>query len=290
MAVNLSSLAAQRQEVYVNAKAVFKPNQRVKITAFSDATYKLDGWEAREKRRTSSVPKEESETDTEKNAADSMRRARNKVYEIAAANEDFRYFVTLTLDREKVDRYDPEEVGRKVNKWLSNAANRKDLKYLVVGELHEDGAIHFHGLFNESEVRMQDSGTVKVAGHKKPIKQATARRLHIPDQEWQHVFNVADYSYGFSSALELPDDGDTREAVARYITKYITKKLKKVFGKWYWAGGEGLKRELPYRKLNLDYSALDGEEYAVPNSNKKVKYAELSIEQWEALTAERSNV
>ena len=40
---------------------------------------------------------------------DNMKRAIDKAFEIGLCNE-FQYFITLTLDKTKIDRYDPEKI------------------------------------------------------------------------------------------------------------------------------------------------------------------------------------
>lgn len=61
---------------------------------------------------------------------------------LALAN-DFRWFVTLTLAPDKVDRYDAGEVVRKLSQWCNNQVKRRGLKYVLVPERHKDGALHF---------------------------------------------------------------------------------------------------------------------------------------------------
>lgn len=57
----------------------------------------------------------------------------------------FSHFVTFTLDKEKVDRYDPGLIMKRVNRILDNLVRRNGLTYILVTELHRDGAYHFHG-------------------------------------------------------------------------------------------------------------------------------------------------
>ena len=74
--------------------------------------------------------------------------------DIAFCNR-FDYFLTWTLDPKLIDRYDPEIVGKKVRSFLTNASNRKGFQYIVVPELHKDGAIHLHGLCKLGSVRIE---------------------------------------------------------------------------------------------------------------------------------------
>jgi hypothetical protein len=211
----------------------------------------------------------------ERERSDNLRRAKQAIYDLAALN-DWRYFVTLTLDQQEIDRYDPVEVGKRVSKWLSNMVQRREgFAYLVVPEHHEDGAIHFHGLMTEG-LRLIDSGTVSVPGRKKPIKRATAKRLMISEEDQHTVYNVTDFPLGFSTAI--PTYG-SRDRLSAYMTKYITKDLRKIFGKRYWAGGPGLRRSPPTYAIDLDYESMPCQAFDLPEGLGGVKYATMpSIE------------
>lgn len=167
------------------------------------------------------------------NLARAKRRARAAVRDIALAN-DFRWFVTLTLDREKVDRYDIKAVTKKLNNWLDNSVRRHGLMYVLVAETHHDGAIHFHGFFNDA-VRAVDSGTVSLAGSKKPRRPRSARqRAEWIEQGGHVVYNLPGWTLGFTTAIELY--GERRAAVG-YVCKYISKAQEKIGGRWYYSGG-----------------------------------------------------
>lgn len=158
-----------------------------------------------------------------------MRRARAKVRQLALANE-FEWFVTLTLDPEKINRYDPVEVVRKMSQWCDNRVRRKGLKYILVPEHHQDGAIHFHGFFNGA-LEAVDSGLTDKNGHK--------------------VYNLPDWTWGFTRAVRLY--GDYHAAVG-YTTKYIGKGTGKIGGRWYYSGGDLAQPE--EKEINLTYHEL----------------------------------
>ena len=82
---------------------------------------------------------------------------------------------TLTLDPARVNRYDVREVTRHLNHWLDNQVRRKGLAYVLVPERHKDGAIHFHGFFNDA-LEARDSGTVSLPGQKAPRRPRSARQ------------------------------------------------------------------------------------------------------------------
>lgn len=86
------------------------------------------------------------ENDNEKR---SVRRSRTTVKDYVKTNPELKYFVTYTLDPGKINRYDEEEIYRKIRNWLSDRVKLKGLKYILVPEKHKDGAWHFHGFVNK---------------------------------------------------------------------------------------------------------------------------------------------
>ena len=176
----------------------------------------------------------------------SMRRARAKVRRIALSNE-FRWFVTLTLDPAKVDSCDGAAVVKKLNAWASNAVQRHGLRYILVPERHKKGGIHFHGFFNDAFPAI-DSGTIRVPWAKKP------RRPHseAERQEWlaaggRIVYNLPGWTLGFTTAMELY--GEYPAAVA-YVCKYIGKDGTKPAGRWYYSGGDLREPQTEYFELS----------------------------------------
>lgn len=87
-------------------------------------------------------------TDDNVRFASSLSRSRSKVLQLAYNNE-WEYFVTLTFDKNKVDRYDLDSIKTTMLKFFDNYKQRKnnDFRYLLIPEQHKNGAYHFHGLF-----------------------------------------------------------------------------------------------------------------------------------------------
>lgn len=258
-----------QDEIMKNAKLRILPDGNVKVTAFSRKVFKEKGFEKIEffdryyeelnsvKLGTAEKLRKEAEKELLSVAegytrSDNLKRARDKVFEIASANK-WDYMVTLTLDKDKINRYDKSEVLKLVSKWLDNKVQRRGLKYLIVPEYHKDGAIHFHGLFNDA-LDFVSSERYKIRGNKKPIGLSTLRKYGFKptDEQVQEVFNVKDFPYGFTTALKL--DGNVT-AVSLYMTKYITKDLQKIFGSYYKAGGK-IARALPFELHNIDFDEL----------------------------------
>lgn len=133
----------------------------------------------------------------------SLNRTRSALY-MYARQCNWEYFITFTYSPDKIEsRYDFSLCMKKAHKWIDNCKQRKakDLLYLLVPEQHEDGAWHLHGLLaNTTGLTFVDSGKK----HKGQI-----------------VYNLVDWTLGFSTATKVTDT----YKVSAYITKYITKDL-----------------------------------------------------------------
>jgi hypothetical protein len=201
-------------------------------------------------------------------------RARRKVADYVRAEYDFLYFITLTLNGEDFPRNDVKEATKRLNNFLRNRVQRAGLKYVVVPEYHHDGEnLHFHGLINGA-LRLEDSGTVLIPHHPRPVKQATAKRYGVPPEEWRTVYNLPEWGYGFTTAIEIKGD---RAAVAAYLAKYITKMYHewdgdttKIGGRYYWHSHN--LRGPVFRYDNRPFDAAEGEEYNNPGCTMRIKY------------------
>lgn len=137
-----------------------------------------------------------------------------------------KYFITLTLNKECIDRYDAATIIPRLQVWLSNMVKRHGLKYILVPEHHKDGAIHFHGFINDA-LRVIDSGV---------------------KQNGRQVFNLPQWKFGFTTAIELYGDYD---AAVGYVCKYIAKEQDKIGGRWYYSGGGLARPEVEYTDLEM---------------------------------------
>lgn len=185
---------------------------------------------------------------------DSLKRAKDNIFDIVI-NNDFNYFFTGTLDPKEIDSKDPKEVMKRVNKWLQNQTARNDLQYLLVAERHKKGGIHFHGVMR-GQTKLASSGTRKYKGFKKPLKDDTALRMGLDLSEGHEVFNLPSWRFGFTTCINCYGD---KTAIAFYITKYLTKDCKKIFGSFYWHSRGLDKPLLTYD--NVNYEAIDSFEF-----------------------------
>ena len=138
----------------------------------------------------------------EENARRSFNRTKQTIFTYSRC-ANWEKFITVTFNGDLVDRYNFDECSRLIRKWLNNQRrNAPELKYLIVPELHKDGAIHFHGLLaNTGNIKFSDSG-------KRTRDKST-------------IYNISKWNYGFTTAIEVHDT----HGISKYLAKYITKEL-----------------------------------------------------------------
>ena len=242
-------------EIQHNTRVKTYPDGSQVVTVSDRPIFREPGWEIADKwekeHRTLSRNPDRNGEDEDRERA--RRRARAAVADLGRSN-DFRLFVTLTLDASKIDRRDEAITGRELRRWLSHQVQRRGLVYVLVPERHKDGALHFHGLVNDVLPRV-DSGTIKRAGGGKPQRPRSAReRARWLAEGGQVVYNLPGWQYGFTTALAL--QGDYRKAVA-YVCKYIGKDSEKIGGRWYFSGGSLRRPEAAYS--DTDFEAMRAE-------------------------------
>jgi hypothetical protein len=139
----------------------------------------------------------------------SISRSKQKVYELARCN-DWKFFVTFTINKDRYNRYDLEAYITAFNKWLSNYSARKTnghkIDYIIIPELGKTGAWHLHGLINGLP---QDHLT------------AFERGIHpkrLVDSKYQN-WDAYERKFGYCSFGKIRN----KKKVAGYITKYIRK-------------------------------------------------------------------
>lgn len=230
-----------------NAVVYTYPDGSQDIVCASVQMFREPGWELSDKWDSDKAkPVREAGVKSEgENMLRSMRRARAKLRRLALAN-DFQYFVTLTLDASKIDRYDGQAVVIALSRWADNMVRRCGLRYILVPELHKDGAFHFHGFLSGDGLKVVDSWV-----------------------KWDNrtVFNLPQWGFGFSTAQELY--GDYHAAVG-YCCKYIGKQDgQRPLGRWYYSGGRLREPDKVY--ADLDYRSVDNAvEFVIPGAKIKI--------------------
>lgn len=139
----------------------------------------------------------------------SVSRSRGKIYEYAYCN-DWDWFVTMTLDPKKYDRYDLDTWHKDLTKWLNNYKRKigNKIDFLLIPEKHNNGAWHIHGL---------------LAGLPESVLSPFPEGTPLYGSEY---LNWQDYSkkFGYCSVGAVK----SHEAVCGYVTKYATKDLSRL--------------------------------------------------------------
>ena len=127
-------------------------------------------------------------------------RAKNKIFEYAACNE-FDYFITLTLNEKKYDRYDLSKYIKDLGQMIRDYRKKTgaNIQYLLIPEPHKNGAWHMHGLI-------------------KGIPQEDLTKNKNGYLDWSPYSK----KFGYCSI----DPVRSQEAISKYITKYISKALQ----------------------------------------------------------------
>ena len=136
---------------------------------------------------------------------ESYRRTKQAIYTHARSNI-WEWFVTYTFDPQKIDSTNYDEVYKSLSNHLKYIKKNycKDMKYIVVPELHLDGKkYHFHAL-------MSDIDGLSFRDSKKRSK-------------GKIIYNIDNYKLGWTTAIRI-GEGESAKT-ANYITKYITKGL-----------------------------------------------------------------
>lgn len=264
-----------RENLGGNAILYSYPGGELDILCSSDAIFYPEGWEplgdpgpalprpkAREKGKV-------SEGD---DMLRSVRRARAQLRRLALSNK-FSYFVTLTLDAEKIDRFDGKAITKALSTWCDNMVRRHGLRYVLVPERHKDGAFHFHGFMAGEGLEAVDSGTLDMDGWKHPKRpRSAAQRAQWLEAGARVVYNLPQWKLGFTTAIALY--GEYSHAVG-YVCKYVGKQEgQRPLGRWYFSGGALAKPEkivacLDYRQLKEDYQG-QAVELPLPGQNMLV--------------------
>lgn len=163
-------------------------------------------------------------------------RARKNVLELALCNP-WDWFGTFTLDKQKYNRYDLEKFHKDFTQWIRDQRKKtgKAIRFLLVPELHEDGAWHMHGLMYDLPELVSFRDLRALYGWKVPDKLVDGNYLCWLD------FHA---KFGFCSFGAVRDP----VAVSHYIAKYVTKSLDD--------SGVAVGKHLYYCSRGLDRSVL----------------------------------
>lgn len=139
-------------------------------------------------------------------------RAKSMIKEYALCN-DFEYFVTLTLDKQKYNRYDLKKYIKDLGQFIRDYRKKYscDIQYILIPEMHKDSAWHLHGLIKGIKQE-----------HLKDFTLIPNAPLKLKNKGYYN-FELYSKKFGFCSFGKIK----SVEKIANYITKYISKDLGK---------------------------------------------------------------
>ncbi len=215
--------------------------------------------------------KKKNKNSTGDNLERSLKRAKEKIFDMAYIN-DFKYFVTVTFDTQKVDSSNAVEVMKKLRVWLMHQKQRYGMEYILVPEYHKkNNAIHCHLLITEYPLNLLEHAKKHLKGGEIAYNLDGTPQL-MYTSKGQPIYNMRSWKYGFSTCIPVYKAvNQSNIKLAHYITKYMTKDVHKIFGKFYWSS-KGLKRDVDTEYFMSDYDSLPLKEYEIPNTDIRLKY------------------
>lgn len=164
----------------------------------------------------------------------SISRTKSRVFELAACNE-FQHFCTFTQDEKLRDRFDLSDFRKDFAQLVRNINRGREtkIKYLLIPEKHKNGAWHMHGLL--SGLQPDDLRPFE-------LTENIPERLKKMIRSGTTVYDWTRYrrAFGYFTCTEI----ESREACAKYVTKYISKDLQKTVregGEHLFFASQGLK-------------------------------------------------
>jgi hypothetical protein len=213
--------------------------------------YRYPEWQETEykcillKRNTSFAVEERAEPVSHEGRMDeSLSRSRRNIRDTILCNR-FDLFCTFTFDKEKVkDRTDYRDLKKKFSKFLNNFRNRYDpnFRYLYVPELHEDGAVHMHGVMS-APIGLCSPLTIQYRDIYGNLRTGKNTKGYM---DWPHYSE----KFGFFSCSWIRN----YTGCAIYVSKYMTKDL----AKWFERGDQIVMKSKGLKKpelVHIDYES-----------------------------------
>lgn len=226
------------------------------IKKYSDQYYKIVNLKTYNKTITDNGSHKRGQANYKK-LDNSISRSKSKVFEYAICNE-FDYFVTLTIDPKKYDSNNLEKYYKDLSQFIRNYRRLYNTKieYVLVPEQHKSGSWHMHGL----------------------IKGIVKEHLII-NQNGYLTWKKYHDKFGYISLDEIKN----RLAVAKYITKYITKNTDNIITelnkKTYYCS-RGLKKSETIIEGNANYKVFNNA-FSWDYENDYVKVKDMTKDEYE---------
>jgi len=171
-------------------------------------------------------------------------RAKAMIYEYAVCNP-WDWFLTLTLDKAKYNRYDLRLFHKALTKWISNYNKQHNLKikFLLIPEQHKDGAWHIHGFLFGLPIEHLRLFT---------LQEHLPKYIRDKLKEGKSIYNWESYAakFGFCDIEPIRNEEAVRKYVIKYITKDMSRCVTEINAHMYYCS-RGLKRAEELKKGKL---------------------------------------
>ncbi len=200
-----------------------------------------------DKERSEHERTETAEERAERNRQRAAVRTQKLIWDYAQANDwSGGVFFTGTFDGGKVDRMDYQACSDTVGMILRRWRRRKgvELMYLMVPDVHQSGAYHYHGLLNGVDALLDWTPYVEINGDMHKVGEGY-------DGDGRRVYHVDGWDCGHNSATRIEHSG----RVATYISsKHFARQICDV--------GKGMRRVRASRNLSRCRVAVATEDTA----------------------------
>ena len=207
---------------YINNCSFLKKYCENKYKLVTLRSVKVGGYEE-EKNVLYEVENKNSRDVNEEKLSNNISRAKSKIYEYALCN-DFEYFVTLTLNKNKIDRSNIDNFIKKLSQYIRDTrkSTGQKIQYILIPEKHKDGKNwHIHGLMKGlKDLRKYDISENIPKRMKDKIKKYREENLNL--YEWEGYSK----RFGFNCIEPIRN----KDACSKYITKYVSKNLDNDMG------------------------------------------------------------
>lgn len=209
----------------------------------------------------------QSAEDAEKAARHSMQvslnRTKNTIYDLAKSN-NWEWFLTFTFDPKRYDNTDYDVVTKLFKRFIDRIrkSDAPSLVYLVVPELHADGKKwHLHGLLSNTQwMEFRNSG--------------------CKGSDGETIYNLKNWTYGFSTATQIKDPVRASAYITKYITKDVvlhTKNKRRYFASKNISRPQVTKINSPNSLIDImkTYEPDFVKSVSVPAAGRKITYMEI---------------
>lgn len=204
----------------------------------------------------------------EKKMRESISRSKSKIFEYAMCN-DFDYFVTFTLNKEKYDRTDLKKFIKDLGQFIRNYRRKykRDIQYLFIPELHADKTCwHMHGLIRGIEPDQ--------------LHELTSD-MYLPDKirnqliKGNKIFDWKNYSdkFGYCTLSPIRNQSHCAMYITKYISKYLSESIEKDDRCYY--SSRGLQKAELIKKGTLD-KCLDEKYWSYSNDWVNIKNIDIT--------------